>query len=185
MKSLEAALEATRRKRRGGSRTRSPKSKTADWVAIRALYLAGMPSQDLEKKFGVSSSYIRSKASTERWLEVAVEKTPQLVVDQITKRGGEKTAKLISECWAERGEMIREKEFVVAEKIARHAEEMDEDSLINKIDKVKTAFDMGRRASGLDKVESNPNAVNIAVLGEIGLFDREAQIYSSKQVDKP
>jgi hypothetical protein len=48
--------------------------------------------------------------------------------------------------WAERGEMIREKEFVVAEKVARHAELMDEEVLINKIDKVKTAFDMGRRA---------------------------------------
>ena len=85
---LETALEATRRKRRGGNRTRSPKSKTADWVAIRALYLAGMPSQDLEKKFGVSSSYIRSRASTERWLETAVEKTPQLVVERIAKQSG-------------------------------------------------------------------------------------------------
>ena len=81
--------------------------------------------------------------------------------------------------------MIREKEFVVAEKIARHAEVMDEDALINKIDKVKTAFDMGRRASGLDKIESNPNAVNIAVLGEIGVFEGEAEIYRSKQFDKP
>lgn len=38
--------------------------------------------------------------------------------------------------------------FVVAEKVARHAELMDEEVLINKIDKVKTAFDMAAAPRG-------------------------------------
>lgn len=38
-------------------------------------------------------------------------------------------------------------------------------------------IDMGRRSTGLDKVESNPNAVNIAVLGDIGMFENEANAF--------
>lgn len=34
-------------------------------------------------------------------------------------------------------------------------------------------IDMGRRSTGLDKVESNP----IAVLGDIGMFENEANAF--------
>jgi hypothetical protein len=54
---------------------------------------------------------------------------------------------------------------------------MDDTTLLNKIDKVKVAIDMDRRSTGLDKVESNPNAVNIAVLGDIGMFENEANVF--------
>lgn len=174
-----------RRKQRQKDRNLRECVEAADWVAIRAMWLAGMKSDVLEEKFNVPANYIRAIASKEKWLEGAITATPKLVADHIAKERGAQTAKLISELWAERGELIREKEFVVAEKVARHAEHMDEDALINKMDKVKVAFDMGRRASGLDKLESNPNAVNIAVLGEIGVFDGESEIYRSKPIDKP
>lgn len=36
---------------------------------------------------------------------------------------------------------------------------------------------MGRRSTVLDKVEANPNAVNIAVLGDIGMFEIEANAF--------
>lgn len=174
-----------RRKKRREDRNLRECVEAADWVAIRAMWLAGMKSDVLEEKFNVPANYIRAIASKEKWLEGAITSTPKLVADHIAKERGAQTAKLISELWAERGDLIREKEFVVAEKVARHAEHMDEDSLINKMDKVKIAFDMGRRASGLDKMDSNPNAVNIAVLGEIGVFDGESEIYRSKPIDKP
>lgn len=174
-----------RRKQRREQRNLRESVESADWVAIRAMWLAGMKSDVLEEKFNVPANYIRAIASKEKWLEGAISSTPKLVADHIAKERGAQTAQLISELWADRGELIREKEFVVAEKVARHAEKMDEDALINKMDKVKIAFDMGRRASGLDKTEANPNAVNIAVLGEIGVYDGESEIYRSKPIDKP
>lgn len=180
---LAAAIQATRKRRSKNPHSTSA-AKKADWVAIRALWLGGMQSQELAAKFGVDANYIRAKASNERWLKRAVEQTPALVADQIAKQRGAQTANLISELWAERGEMIREKEFVVAEKVARHAELMDEEVLINKIDKVKTAFDMGRRASGIDRMETSPNAVNIAVLGDISGLQGEMEIYRRKQIKK-
>jgi hypothetical protein len=179
MRKLDAdTLEA--RKKRKKRVTRKKGVENADWVAIRALYLGGMKSDALAEKFGVPANYIRARASQEKWLESALAATPKLVAKNILKNGAEATGKLISEIWAERGEAIREKEFKVAEKIANYAEHLEEPVLLNKIDKVKIALDMGRRSTGLDKVESNPNAVNIAVLGEVGVFDGEAEIFKKK-----
>ena len=140
---------------------------------MRALYLGGMKSEELGKKFGVTGNLIRARAHDERWFETALEQTPRMVVDKIMKQEAEATGAMLTEIWAERGKLIREKEFRIAEKAATHAEMMDDTTLLNKIDKVKIAIDMGRRSTGLDKVESNPNAVNIAVLGDIGMFENE------------
>ena len=54
---------------------------------------------------------------------------------------------------------------------------MEENQLLSKIDKVEVAIDMGRRCMVLHQVESNPNAVSIAVLGDIGMFESEAAVY--------
>jgi len=47
---------------------------------------------------------------------------------------------------------------------------------------VKIAVDMGRRSTGLDKAEANPNAVNIAVLGDIGMFENEAAVFKGGEI---
>jgi hypothetical protein len=73
--------------------------------------------------------------------------------------------------------LIREKEFCIAQKAVRHAETVEENQPLSKIEKVKVAIDMGRRCMGLHKVEANPNAVNIAVLGDIRMFESEAAVY--------
>jgi uncharacterized protein YjcR len=172
---LKIDLEA-QKKRRARRRHRN-----ADWGAIRALYLSGMKATVIADRFGIPAPIIRDRASKEKWFSGALASTPKLVVDKIMRQGSEATGKLLSEIWAERGEAIREKEFRIAEKAATHAETMEEGQLLNKIDKVKIAIDMGRRSTGLDKVESNPNAVNIAVLGEVGVFDGEAEIYKRKK----
>jgi hypothetical protein len=101
------------------------------------------------------------------------------------KQEAEATGAMLTEIWAERGKLIREKEFRIAEKAASHAEMMDDTTLLNKIDKVKVAIDMGRRSTGLDKVESNPNAVNIAVLGDIGMFENEANAFKKVKPAQP
>jgi hypothetical protein len=149
----------------------------ADWVAIRALYLGGMKSTEIGEKFGINANLIRARAHDEQWFEVALESTPRMVIDKIMKQEAEATGAMLTEIWAERGKLIREKEFRIAEKAASRAEAMDDMTLLNKIDKVKVAIDMGRRSTGLDKVEANPNAVNIAVLGDIGMFESEAAVY--------
>ena len=159
--------------------------RVADWVAIRALYLGGMKSDEIGQKFGVTGNLIRARAHDEQWFEVALEQTPRMVVDKIMKQEAEATGAMLTEIWAERGRLIREKEFRIAEKAATHAEMMDDTTLLNKIDKVKVAIDMGRRSTGLDKVESNPNAVNIAVLGDIGMFENEANAFKKVKPVQP
>ena len=44
---------------------------------------------------------------------------------------------------------------------------------------------MGRRSTGLDKIESNPNSVNIAVLGDIGMFENEANAFKKAKPVQP
>ena len=156
----------------------------ADWGSIKALYLSGLKINEIADQFQIPSNLIRARASKEKWFTGALASTPKRVVEKIMRQGSEVTGKLLAEVWAERGESIREREFRIAEKAAAHAEAMEEGQLLNKIDKVKLAIDMGRRSTGLDKVESNPNAVNIAVLGEVGLFDGEAEIYKKRQLRK-
>jgi hypothetical protein len=41
--------------------------------------------------------------------------------------------------------LIREKEFCIAQKAVRHAETVEENQPLSKIEKVKVAIDMGRR----------------------------------------
>ena len=159
--------------------------RVADWVAIRALYLGGMKSEEIGEKFGIGGNTIRARAHDERWFESALEQTPRLVIDKIMKQEAEATGAMLTEIWAERGRLIREKEFRIAEKAASHAETMEENQLLNKIDKVKVAIDMGRRSTGLDKVEANPNAVNIAVLGDIGMFENEANAFKKVKPAQP
>jgi transposase len=168
--SAEVKAERLRRKRRMAPRL-------ADWVAIRALYLGGMKSPEIAEKFGISANHIRARAHDEKWFENALDQTPRLVIDKIMRQEAEATGAMLTEIWSERGKLIREKEFRIAEKVSSHAETMDDAALLNKIEKVKVAIDMGRRSTGLDKAEANANAVNIAVLGDIGMFDNEAAVF--------
>ena len=154
---------------------------TADWLAIRALYLGGMKGRELSLKFGIKENIIRARASSEKWFEIAVDNTPRIVIDKILKQEAKATGAMLTEIWAERGKLMREKEFRIAEKAATYAESMEDSQLLSKIDKVKIAVEMGRRSTGLDKTEANPNAVNIAVLGDIGMFENEAAIFKRKR----
>jgi uncharacterized protein YjcR len=172
-------------KKAGAERTKRKAPRVADWVAIRALYLGGMKSKDIGEKFGINANLIRARAQDEQWFETALESTPRLVVDKIMKQEAEATGAMLSEIWAERGRLIREKEFRIAEKAASHAETMEENQLLSKIDRVKVAIDMGRRSTGLDTVEANLNAVNIAVLGDIGMFENEANAFKKVKPVQP
>ena len=123
------AARANRKKRKA--------PRLADWLAIRALYLGGMKSEEIGQKFGVTGNLIRARAHDERWFETALEQTPRMVVDKIMKQEAEATGAMLTEIWAERGRLIREKEFRIAEKAATHAEMMDDTTLQQQVDKLK------------------------------------------------
>ena len=76
----------------------------------------------------------------------------------------EKSAPIVTDIWQERRNSFRELEHKIAEKVTRYASELSEDQQLAKIDKIEIAAKMGRRATGLDKEECNPNAINIAIL---------------------
>jgi len=87
--------------------------------------------------------------------------------------------------WQQRKERVKESEFVISERIMRHAESMPEDQLINKADKIKIGVDMGRRSVGLDSEEKSQNAVNIAILGEVDARSLAGMSYEDTITVKP
>jgi uncharacterized protein YjcR len=70
MTKLSPEVKAARAKRK---KLQAPR--IADWLAIRALYLGGMKSEEIGQKFGVTGNLIRARAHDERWFEVALEQT--------------------------------------------------------------------------------------------------------------
>ena len=98
MAKLSPEVKAARAKRK-----KLKASRIADWLAIRAIYLGGVKSEEIGKKFGVTGNLIRARAHYERWFEKALEQTPRMVVDRIMKQEAEATGAMLTEIWGERG----------------------------------------------------------------------------------
>ena len=126
-----------------------PRRLAVDWKTIKALYIAGETYSQLADAYGVAESSIRVRSSRERWGDHKKIETPVATLEKI---------------WANRRERIREGEYKIADKMISYAEQMPEDQLLNKADKVKVGLDIGRRSVGLDEKEDK-NIVNIALLG--------------------
>jgi hypothetical protein len=144
----------------------------ADWILIRSLYLDGMPFSELSERFGVAEGTIKARSHREKWNVVperhkATAATPT-----------EKSTQIMHDIWAERAAKVRESEHSISERLTEYASQMSEDQLLAKIDKLKIAVDMGRRATGLDKEEKEKASVNIAVLGDISAMPSESMIYT-------
>jgi hypothetical protein len=54
---------------------------------------------------------------------------------------------------------------------------MEDRELLAKVEKIKTAADMGRRSTGLEEKQTASNAINIAVLSDIDFLGAEAKIF--------
>ena len=132
-----------------------------DWMAIRGLYLKGIPAATIAKKFEVNVSTVRSRACREGWNEIL----------GVTKRAPaidtEKSAAIARDIWAERREVIRERIHLIGDRMTNAASQLADDQLINKADKIKIATEIAGKSVGLDKDEDR-NQVNIAILGSIG-----------------
>jgi uncharacterized protein YjcR len=152
-----------------------------DWGAIKTAYLSGITLKELAERFSVNHNTLLSRSAREKW------SIPPARFNAINEIPTEKTTPILHDLWQERALSIREKEFKIAEKALNHAEQMTEDQLLAKSQAVDTLAKMGRRATGLDKEESNRNAVNIALLGDIGISDSESAFYrvAKNAMDRP
>ena len=150
----------------------------ADWSAIRLAYLNGETFRSLAQIYAVTESTIRSRASREKW---------HIPPKRILAAPDEAAQSLqrAHDLWQQRKERVKESEFVISDRMMRHAETMPEDALINKADKIKIAVDIGRRSVGLDTEEKSQNAVNIAILGEVDARSLAAMSYDDIITIKP
>jgi len=131
---------------------------SVDWQAIRALYLQGVDSITLANKFAINVSTLRSKASREGWNEILGRSRKQVAMAK------QASSDAVRDVWTERREAIRESIHNIGSKMTRYAEQLPEDQLLAKADKVKIATEIAGKIVGLDKQEDK-NVVNIALLG--------------------
>jgi len=146
----------------------------ADWLLIRSLYLDGMQFKELSERFGIAEGTIKARSHREKWKVVPERLQATLATPT------EKSTTILHDIWADRAAKVRENEHSISERLTEYASQMTEDQLLAKIDKLKIAVDMGRRATGLDKVEKEQASVNIAVLGDISTIGSESEYYARK-----
>lgn len=159
-----------------GRRTKA----AANWVSIKALYLAGATTKELAAQFGLPETTIKSRAKRNRWVPKELPRRLMERAQEQIEREGEKD---VAAAWSVRASLVREKEFQASRRILEYAETLEEQELLKNMDRIKTAADMGRRAVGLEDKQTSINAINIAVLSDIGMFDDEAKLFS-KSKDK-
>jgi hypothetical protein len=144
----------------------------ADWGAIKALFLSGVTLKELSERFQIKLGTLQSRSGREKWA------LPPERLKANMANPTEKSTQILHDIWAERAAKVRESEHSISERLTEYASQMSEDQLLAKIDKLKIAVDMGRRATGLDKEEKEKASVNIAVLGDISAMPSESMIYT-------
>ena len=150
-----------------------PKADTSvDWMAIRGLYLKGIPAATLATKFQVNVNTVRSRACREGWNELLGISKKAPAIDT------EKSTAIARDIWAERREAIRENIHTIGSKMTSYAAQMPEDQLLAKADKIKIATEIAGKIVGLDRIEDK-NVINIALLGAI---DSQSETYANFRV---
>jgi hypothetical protein len=148
-----------------------------DWKAIKGMFIAGTTFKELSKKFKVPQGTIKTRAYRQNWL--GKELSPR-VIKKVEKQLKQNAIEADEKVWRDRAEQIREREYTAASRILEFTELMTEEDLLLKVEKVKTAADMGRRATGIDDKKTDANAINIAVLSDIDFLNSEARLYKRR-----
>ena len=130
-------------------------------MAIRGLYLKGIPAATIATKFQVNVNTVRSRACREGWNELLGISKKSPAIDT------EKSTAIARDIWAERRETIRERIHLIGDRMTKVASELPDDQILNKADKIKIAAEIAGKSVGLDRDEDK-NQVNIAILGAIG-----------------
>ena len=150
-----------------------------DWIAIKAMYLAGTKFCDLAKEFKVPEGTIKSRAYRFKWL--GGEMSPR-VIKKVQIQLEKNATENIEQLWRDRSLQVREAEYKAALRILDYTSEMEDRELLAKVEKIKTAADMGRRSTGLEEKQASSNAINIAVLSDVGMFENEANIFRKAKI---
>ena len=122
------------------------------------MYLAGNDAKKIATRFGVNVNTLRSRACREGWNVILGKSLKRPAIDT------EKSAAIAGDIWAERREAIRESIHSIGSKMTRYAEQLPEDQMLAKADKIKIATEIAGKIVGLDRQEDK-NIVNIALLG--------------------
>ena len=130
-------------------------------MAIRGLYLKGIPAATIATKFEVNVNTVRSRACREGWNELLGISKKSPAIDT------EKSTAIARDIWSERREVIRERIHLIGDRMTKVASELSDDQILNKADKIKIAAEIAGKSVGLDRQEDR-NQVNIAILGAIG-----------------
>ena len=158
-----------------GSWIMAQKPIQTDWSAIKTLFLSGITLKELSERFNVKLGTLQSRSSRERWAVPSERIMASMAIPT------EKTTPILHDLWAERALNIREKEFKIAEKALNHAEQLPEEQIIRQADGIDKLAKIGRRATGLDREESNKNAVNIAILGDFDASTCKPSFYRDRE----
>jgi len=146
-----------------------------DWGAIKTAYLSGITLKELSVRFSVNHNTLLSRSAREKW------SVPPARFNAMNEIPTEKTTPILLSLWTERALNIREKEYRISEKALNHAEQLSEDQIIRQADGIDKLAKIGRRATGLDKEESNKNAVNIAILGDFDASTCKPSFYRDRE----
>jgi hypothetical protein len=146
---------------------------TVDWMAIRGLYLKGIPAATIATKFNVNVNTVRSRACREGWNELLGISKKSPAIDT------EKSTEIARDIWAERREAIRENIHTIGSRMTNYASQLPEDQMLAKADKIKIATEIAGKIVGLDRQEDK-NVVNIALLGS---YNDSGNTVQSIQVD--
>jgi hypothetical protein len=130
-----------------------PAAILADWSAIRALYVQGIAPKIIADRFKINVNTLYSRVRNEKW------QAPSEPVH-------EQSARIAADIWTERRAATREKIHRIGDKMLKAAEELPENELLTKADKVKIATEIAGKVVGLDQGEEK-NQINISLLSQI------------------
>lgn len=144
-----------------------------DWQAIRGLYLQGIPAKEIADQFEINVKTLRARACREGW---------NVILNRSKMTPTEKSTAIAEDIWSRRREAIRESIHSIGSKMTRYAEQLPEDQMLAKADKIKIAAEIASKIVGLDKQEDK-NVVNIALLGSYADSGNMVQSIQSETIE--
>jgi hypothetical protein len=141
-------------------------------VAAAKLAVAGGSTiKSAADRFGLSFEALRKRAQREKWPSAArVNREAERI---ITTRATEALAEPIAENASRYTENLSRAGVRFSETVAG----LDGQELLKRSRDIAALDGVARKALGLDQEKPNANAINIAVLGDLGISDSEAAFY--------
>lgn len=134
-----------------------PAALDVDWNAIRLEFAKGAKLEALSETHGIPLGTLTSRSYREGWMEMR----PDTHTSRIVQEKAIEIAKTVGADWAAAGVRHREAMQRITARLVEHAESLQDEALLAKVDKLRTVDDMARRNLGLDQ-PVNPT-LNLAV----------------------